>query len=111
YSVGQGSENDNNKNVAYPHLDERIRKTFVARSRATLARGLYDSYVRSIRWASDRIGNRGVIGFVTNAGFLDSGTTDGLRRCLADEFSSLYVFNLRGNLRTTGEIARKEGGS
>lgn len=108
YSVGQRSENDNNDNVAYPHLDGRIRSTYGERSNATLSKGLYDSYVRAIRWASDRIGPSGVIGFVTNAGFLDASTADGLRKCLADEFSSVYVFHLRGNARTSGELRRKE---
>ncbi len=110
YSIGQGSENDNNRNVAYPRLDEHIRQTYAARSGATLAKGLYDSYIRAIRWASDRIGNQGVIGFVTNAGWLDANTADGLRRCLAEEFSSIYVFHLRGNQRTSGETSRREGG-
>lgn len=110
YSVGQKSENDNNDNVEYPHLDSRIRSTYADRSQAILAKGLYDSYVRAIRWASDRIGDSGVIGFVTNAGFLDSNTADGLRRCLVDEFSSIYVFHLRGNQRTSGELSRMEGG-
>ena len=108
YSIGQKSENDNNDNVAYPHLDERIRSTYAARSKATLSKGLYDSYIRAIRWASDRVGNSGVIGFVTNAGFLEANTTDGLRQCLAEEFSSVYVFHLRGNARTAGELRRKE---
>jgi predicted helicase len=108
YSIGQRSENDNNDNVGYPHLDERIRSTYAARSNATLAKGLYDSYIRAIRWASDRVGDSGVIGFVTNAGFLDTNTADGLRQCLADEFSSIYVFHLRGNARTSGEQRRKE---
>lgn len=99
YSIGQKSENDNNDNVAYPHLDERIRSTYAARSEATLSKGLYDSYIRAIRWASDRIGNAGVIGFVTNSGFLEKSAMDGVRRCLVDEFSSLYVFNLRGDIR------------
>lgn len=110
YSIGQRSENDNNDNVGYPALDERIRTTYAARSKATLAKGLYDSYIRAIRWASDRIGDAGIIGFVTNGGFLEANTTDGLRKCLADEFSSLYVFHLRGNQRTSGETSRKEGG-
>ena len=110
YSVGQKSENDNNDNVEYPGLDQRIRETYADRSAATLSKGLYDSYIRAIRWASDRIGDRGVIGFVTNAGFLDSSTADGLRRCLVEEFSSLYVFHLRGNQRTSGETSKKEGG-
>lgn len=108
YSIGQRSENDNNDNIAYPGLDERIRQTYVAKSKATLARGLYDSYIRSLRWASDRIGDSGVIGFVTNAGFIEASTADGLRRCLVEEFSSVYVFHLRGNARTSGESRRKE---
>jgi len=110
YSVGQNSTNDNNQNVAYPSLDQRISSTYTARSSAVLARGLYDSYIRAIRWASDRIGNSGVIGFVTNAGFLESNSADGMRKCLAEEFSSIYVFHLRGNQRTSGELSRKEGG-
>ncbi|OJY87084.1 MAG: damage-inducible protein [Lysobacterales bacterium 66-474] len=108
YSIGQGSQNDNNQNVAYPQLDERIAQTYAARSSAALSRGLYDSYIRAIRWASDRIGNSGVIGFVTNAGWLEAGSADGLRRCLVEEFSDIHVFHLRGNARTSGEQRRKE---
>jgi len=110
YSAGQESANDNNQNIAYPVLDERIRETYAAHSGATLLRGLYDSYIRAIRWASDRIGDAGIIGFVTNAGFLEANTADGLRKCLAEEFSNIYVFHLRGNQRTSGELSRKEGG-
>ena len=110
YSIGQGNANDNNANVGYPHLDKRIETTYAARSGAALSKGLYDSYIRAIRWASDRIGNAGVIGFVTNAGWVEANTADGLRKCLADEFSSIYVFHLRGNQRTSGETSRKEGG-
>lgn len=110
YSAGQTSANDNNQNVAYPYLDERIRSTYAERSTATSKIGLYDSYIRAIRWASDRIGNSGVIGFVTNAGFAEANTADGLRQCLAEEFSSIYVFHLRGNQRTSGELSRREGG-
>ncbi len=108
YSAGQNNANDNNANIAYPMLDERIRETYAARSSATLKNALYDSYIRAIRWASDRIGDAGIIGFVTNAGFLETNNADGLRKCLADEFSSLYVFHLRGNARTSGELRRKE---
>lgn len=110
YSIGQDSENDNNANVAYPQLDERIASTYAARSKAKLAKGLYDSYVRALRWASDRVGKSGIVGFVTNANFVESSTADGLRKCLAEEFSSLYVFHLRGNQRTAGELSRREGG-
>ncbi|MFJ7314341.1 DEAD/DEAH box helicase [Pseudomonas sp. NPDC098747] len=110
YSAGQTSANDNNANVTYPLLDSRIRDTYAERSTATNKNALYDSYIRAIRWASDRIGDSGVIGFVTNAGFMEANTTDGLRKCLSEEFSSIYIFHLRGNQRTSGELSRKEGG-
>lgn len=110
YSAGQESANDNNANVKYPALDERIRQTYADRSVATLKNALYDSYIRAIRWASDRIKDQGVIGFVTNAGWIEANTADGLRKCLVEEFSSLYIFHLRGNQRTSGEKSRQEGG-
>ncbi len=110
YSAGQESENDGNKGLEYPALDERIRSTYAARSSAKLVKNLYDSYVRALRWASNRINGRGVVGFVTNGSFIDGNNMDGLRACLVDEFTSLYVFNLRGNQRTSGELSRMEGG-
>ncbi|NMX80960.1 DEAD/DEAH box helicase [Pseudomonas sp. WS 5503] len=110
YSVGQGDANDGNKNVSYTVLDKNIESTYAVRSSARLTKSLYDSYIRAIRWATDRVGDAGIIGFVTNAGFLESNSADGLRKCLADEFSSLYIFHLRGNQRTSGETSRKEGG-
>lgn len=110
YSAGQTSANDNNGNIKYPTLDSRIAETYVKHGTATLKNALYDSYIRAIRWASDRIGDSGLIGFVTNAGFVEANTADGLRKCLKDEFSSIYIFHLRGNQRTSGELSRKEGG-
>ncbi|GJL73971.1 type ISP restriction/modification enzyme [Nitrosomonas sp.] len=110
YSAGQTSANDNNANIAYANLDESIRTTYAAHSSATNKNALYDSYIRAIRWASNRIEDTGVIGFVTNAGFIEANTADGMRKCLAEEFTSIYVFHLRGNQRTSGELSRKEGG-
>jgi predicted helicase len=111
YSAKQESANDNNANIAYPELDKRIQLSYAEKSKATNKNALYDSYIRAIRWASDRIGNCGVIGFVTNAGFIESNTADGMRKCLADEFSDIYIFHLRGNARTQGEQRRKEKGN
>lgn len=108
YSVGQSSGNDDNANVSYPTLDARIRDTYAARTDAKLLRSLYDSYMRAIRWASDRIGDEGVIGFVSNGGWIEGNTAAGVRKTLAEEFSTIYVFNLRGNARTAGELRRKE---
>ncbi|WP_334193894.1 DEAD/DEAH box helicase [Pararhodobacter sp.] len=110
YSSGQNSANDNNANVGYPGLDGRLRNTYAARSTATNKNALYDSYIRAIRWASDRIGDAGIVAFVTNAGWVDGNAADGMRACLAEEFTDLYIFHLRGNQRTSGERSRKEGG-
>ncbi|MFG1740256.1 DEAD/DEAH box helicase [Micromonospora chalcea] len=110
YSVGQDSANDDNANERYPTLDAAIRDTYAARSSARSTRTLYDAYIRAIKWASLRLQDRGVIAFVTNGGFVESNTADGMRKTLSEEFSSIYIFNLRGNQRTAGEDSRKEGG-
>ena len=111
YSAGQTSENDANKNLKYPQLDEKIRQTYVAHSNATLTKNLYDSYIRAFRWASDRIKDKGIVCYISNGSFIDSNNMDGLRKCLLDEFTSIYVFNLRGNARTSGEQRRMEKGN
>jgi predicted helicase len=111
YSAQQDSENDANQNLKYPQLDERIRTTYAAQSAAGLKKNLYDSYVRSIRWASDRVKEKGVVCYVSNGSYIDSNSADGLRKCLTDEFSTIYCFNLRGNARTSGEQRRKEKGN
>lgn len=110
YSVGQKSADDNAQNLNYPNLDKRLSETYVANTDNN-PRSLYDSYFKAFRWASDRINPKhgGVIGFVTNGSWLDGNAQDGFRKCLEKEFSSVYVFNLRGNCRTSGEIRRREG--
>ena len=113
YSIGQRSANDNAQNESYPTLESRIENTYVARSEAALNKSAYDSYIKAFRWASDRLDKKegGVIGFVTNGAWLDANGLDGMRKCLEREFSAIYVFNLRGNCRTSGEIRRKEAGN
>ena len=108
YSAGQRSGNDNNANLRYTRLDESISGSYARHSSATLKNSLYDSYMRAFRWASDRIGEEGIVAYVSNGGWLDGNAMDGFRRCLADEFSSIYCFNLRGNARTSGEQRRRE---
>ena len=108
YSVGQKSANDNNRNSKYEELDARIKESYAVESNATNKNSLFDSYIRAIRWASDRIQDRGIICYVTNGSFLDSNSADGLRKCLHSEFSKIYVFNLRGNANTSGETRRRE---
>jgi predicted helicase len=99
YSTGQTKANDNNRNVVYPDLDGRIRSTYAANSSAGLLKGLYDSYIRAIRWASDRVGESGVIGYVSGSGFMEKPAMDGVRKCLVEEFSNIHVVNLRGDIR------------
>lgn len=110
YSVGQGSANDNTANLSYPRLDKRIGDTYAALSEATNKNGLYNRYIRAFRWASDRIGEKGVIGFVSNAGWIDNNQMDGLRRTFAAEFDGIHIFHLRGDQRTSGDLSRREGG-
>lgn len=110
YSKGQSNENDNNKNIDYPKLFKSISDTYVKNSKTTSVLGMYDSYVLSIRWASNRLNGKGIIGFVSNGSYIDSQSADGLRKSLFEEFNHLYIFNLRGDQRTQGETSRKEGG-
>jgi len=114
YSVGQGSANDNAQNLKYPHLDKRIAETYAANPNATNKNSLYDSYIRAFRWASDRIAqcpDGGIVAFISNGSWIDGNAQDGMRKCLSEEFDKIYVYNLRGNARTSGELRRKEGGS
>ncbi|MDK2816219.1 MAG: hypothetical protein PWR22_848 [Moorella sp. (in: firmicutes)] len=106
----QEEENLGIKAVKYDRLDERIGRTYATHSSATNKNSLYDSYIRAIRMATDRIEDKGVIAFVTNSGFLDGTAADGLRKCLAKEFAKIYILNLRGNARLSGEAWRREGG-
>jgi predicted helicase len=110
YSSGQDSANDDNANEKYPSLDEAIEQTYLRRGSGSARASIYDSYIRAIKWATLRIKDRGVVAYVTNGGFIDSNSADGMRKSLADEFSSIYIFNLRGNQRTAGETSRREGG-
>ncbi len=112
YSVGQKSANDNAQNQSYTKLDNRLENTYVKETSATLKNALYDSYVKAFRWSSDRLDDTGgVISFVSNGSWLDNNGFDGFRKCIEEEFSSIYVFNLRGNARTQGEQRKQESGN
>lgn len=110
YSVGQKSQNDDNANEHYAILDKRLQETYVAFSNSTNKNSLFDSYIRAYRWASDRIKDSGIVAFITNAGWLDSASADGMRKCMVEEFNSIYIYHLKGNQRTSGERSRQEGG-
>lgn len=109
YSSAQTDDPNENK-IGYSNLDSRIADTYALRSTAVNKNVLYESYIRAIRWATDRVGTSGVFAFVSNAGWIEGNSMDGIRKCLAEDFSMLYVYHLRGNQRTQGERSKREGG-
>ncbi len=111
YSAGAKSENDNNQNLSHKKLERLVYEKYGKNSTSrSVGKTTRDTLIQSIRMASDVIKDKGVIGFVVNGGFIDSKSADGFRKCVAKEFSHLYVLNLRGNQRTSGEVSKKEGG-
>ncbi len=110
YNANQKNENENNKNRDYEKIDQRIKETYIELSTAQKTK-VYDMYARFLRWASDRLHRNGVIAFVSNNSFVDSRTYDGFRKSVAKEFNEVYVVDLKGNARTSGERRRKEGGN
>ena len=110
YNANQLNENENNKNRPYPAIDERIKQTYVKESTAQKTK-VYDMYSRFIRWASDRIGENGIIAFVSNSSFIDADTFDGFRKVVAEEFNEIYIIDMKGNARTSGERRQREGGN
>ncbi|WP_217430831.1 type ISP restriction/modification enzyme [Sphingomonas bacterium] len=110
YNANQQNENDNNKNRTYAHIDKRIKDTYIKASTAQKTK-LYDMYARFYRWASDRLGDEGLVAFVTNSSFLEARTFDGFRKRVAQDFSEAWVIDLKGNARNSGERRRREGGN
>ncbi|WP_241829606.1 DEAD/DEAH box helicase [Helicobacter pylori] len=110
YSSGAKSENDNNRNLSHPKLEKLVYETYGKNSTAKVGKATRDTLIQSIRMASDLLKDKGVVGFVVNGSFIDSKSAEGFRKCVAQEFAHLYVLNLRGNQRTSGEVSRKEGG-
>ncbi len=110
YNANQLNENENNKNREYPEIDKRIKETYIKHSTAQKTK-LYDMYARFLRWSSDRISENGIVAFVSNNSFIDARSFDGFRKVVADEFSDIYIINLKGDARTSGERRRKEGGN
>jgi len=105
YNMGQVNDSDNNRNRKYETMDEKIKDTYAADSKATLRNKLSDPYVKAIKWASDRIGEEGVVAFVTNNGFLDGIAFDGMRKHLAQDFDEIYILDMSGNVRKNPKLS------
>ena len=105
YNMGQVNENDNNKNRTYGAMDKRVRETYTKDSKAQLRNKLSDPYVKAIRWAADRIGEEGVVAFITNNSFLDAVAFDGMRKHLAEDFDAIYILDLAGNVRKNPKLS------
>ncbi len=99
YNASQDNENDNNKNRRHVAVDTRVRNTFAADSSAQLKNKLYDPYVKALRWAMDKLGDEGIVAFVTNNSFINAQMFDGMRKHLSEEFNTLYILDLGGNVR------------
>ena len=110
YSAGQKDAGDGAANNAYPNLTDRIKQTYGFHSNSQNQRFLHDSYVRAIRWATDRINENGVIAFVCGAGWIDRKFADGMRKCLSEDFSKIYILHLRGDVRKDMISGTKEEG-
>ncbi len=111
YNAKQENFNQNNANRTYQEIDKRIKETYVKYSNAQNRIVLYDMYTRFIRWASDRLGKNGIVAFVSNNSFIDAMTFDGFRKVVAKEFNEIYIIDMKGNARTSGERRRREGGN
>ena len=111
YSAGQKTANDDNKNTRHRLLEQRVRDTYVKRAPKGNKVALYNTYIKALRWASDRIGESGVIGFITPSSYLTGNAEAGVRVCLCEEFTDVWCFDLRGNALTSGEQRRREGGN
>ena len=110
YSAGQKSANDNAQNQHYPLLESQIERQYTIGSKASSVKAVYDSYIKAFRYATDRLDNKGIIAFVSNGAWLDNNGFDSFRKSIEQEFAEIFVFNLRGNQRTSGELSRREGG-
>ena len=105
YNAKQANENDNNKNQKYETLDQRVKDTYTTDSKAQNTNALSDPYVKAIRLAADRIGDEGVVAFVTNNSLLDGIAFDGMRKHLADDFDAIYILDLGGNVRKNPKLS------
>ena len=110
YNDSQSNWYENNPNRKYPEIDQRISDTYISASMAQRTHQ-YDMYKRFLRWASDRLSDDGIIGFVSNSAFLGTKQDDGFRKIVAQEFNELWVLDMKGNARTSGERRRREGGN
>ena len=108
YNVGQKSENDNNRNRKYKVVDGRVHDTYARGSKATSTSKLDDAYVKFFRWAADRLDGRdGIVCFVSNNGFIDQTSFDGMRKHLVHDFDRIDHIDLHGNVRRNPESFRE----
>jgi predicted helicase len=110
YNANQLNENENNKNREYPEIDRRIKATYIAASTAQKTK-LYDMYARFFRWASDRVDENGIVAFVSNSSFVHKPSFDGFRKTATKEFNDIWIVDLKGDARSSGERRRQQGGN
>lgn len=110
YKKIKATANDFTAVQNYPMLDGKINETYARETSANLKNSLQDSYIRALRWSTDRIGDTGIIGFITNNGYIDSASLNGVRKVLEKDFNYIYVINLKGSLSgLSSEAIKREG--
>lgn len=121
WSSGQKSAGDDNPNIEYPEIERRVRDTYGIKHREVTGSAMGPAagnlYVEALRWASDRIQstadveNPGIVAFVHPNSLSTAPSLTGVRAAMRDEFSDIYVINLRGDAMKSGDERRAEGGN
>ena len=120
WSSGQKSASDDNPNIGYPEIEQRVRDTYGKKHKEITGVGMGPAagnlYIEALRWASDRIqqstddGEKpGIVAFVHPNSLSNAPSLTGARAALRDEFSDIYVINLRGDAMKSGEERAREG--
>jgi predicted helicase len=105
YNAHQENFNQRNANRLYKGIDKAIKETYIKEGTAQNQIVVYDMYTRFFRWASDRLGQNGIIAFITNRSFIDSKTFDGFRKCVDREFDYVYIVDTQSDVRNNPKIS------
>ena len=121
WSAGQKSAGDDNPNLQHYHIARKVRDTYGERHKQVTGKGAGKAqgnlYVQAFRWATDRLGDptseednrHGVVVFIHPNSLATAPSLAGMRATIRDEFTTVYVVNLRGDAYKSGEEFRREG--
>lgn len=105
YNAWQENYNNQNANRSYRRIDQTIKDTYILRGTAQNKNSVYDMYTRFFRWATDRLGDEGIIAFITNRNFIEKAAFDGFRAIVAEEFADIWLVDLGGDVRANPKLS------